>query len=123
MFLGVAMLSAVPLLLDRAPAQTFWTDEDQTKYQKASADFHAASYGLPSPQDGSSSRRRGAGYDPVAAKAKYEATKAEWEAQKSRLDGAQSRRTWLMWGVRLLGAAMAAIGLIGYFRLRGQSQS
>lgn len=121
MLLGVVAIFVAPLVVGSAPAQTFWTAEDQTQYQKASADFHAASYGLPSSADGRSMQRGRGAADPVAAKAKYLATKAAWEQQKVRLENAQSRQSWLLWGTRLAGAGLASIGIFGYFR--GQNRS
>jgi hypothetical protein len=120
MLCGVVAIFVAPLIVGGAPAHTFWTEEDQTQYQKASADFHAASYGLPNGQDGSSMQRSRGGLDPIAAKAKYEATKAAWEKQKARLENAQARQSWLLWGTRLLGAALACVGIYGY--VRGQQK-
>ena len=120
MLFGLALIFLAPLAVSRAPAETFWTDEDQAQYQKASADFHAASYDLPTEGDGTRQGRR-PGYDPVAAKAKYAAAKSAWEQQKSRLENAQSRWTWLRWGCQFLGAAIAAAGIWGYVRERNRT--
>ncbi len=116
MLLGLALLVLVPLILAATPAQTYWSDADQAQYQRASADFHAAAYSLPSSEDGTAFNRPRPGYDPVAAKAKYSQAKAEWERQSTRLQAVQSRRHWLLWGLRLIGAGLTVAGIIGYLR-------
>ena len=121
MLIGLALIFVAPLAVGSAPAETFWTDEDQSQYQKASADFHAASYDLPSESDGARLPGRRSGYDPVAAKAKYSAAKAAWEQQRSRLENAQSRWTWLRRGCQFLGAVVAAAGIWGYVRGRNRT--
>jgi cobalamin biosynthesis Mg chelatase CobN len=121
--LGLALLGLSFCVDVVAPASARWTEEDGAKRQKASADFHAANYDLPQADDSSApdSAKR-PDYDPVAAKAKYQAAKQEYERQTARLAGAQSSPVWLMWGARMLGALLAVIGVAGHLQARRSSK-
>jgi len=120
MLLGLGLVGLSPFVDYLAPASAVWTEEDGAQLQKASADFHAANYDLPQTEDGGgASNGKAPGYDPVAAKAKYETAKQEFEKQKSRLSSAQSRQVWLVWGGRLLGILFAVIGVGGYLQAQG----
>jgi hypothetical protein len=113
---GIGLMLVAPLLFSAAPSSAYWTEADQTTYQQASADLHAATRTLPdSPKKRGKQKVEETPYDPVAAKAKYEAAKAAFDKQESRLHSARSRPTWLAWGLRLLGIAVTGIGVYGYF--------
>jgi hypothetical protein len=116
---GLALMFVAPLLINLAPSRAFWSDADQVRYQKASADFHAASYEV---RDMDPRRtfhgQGGTPVDPVAAKAKYEAARAAFEAQRARLESAQSGPSWMKWLCRLAGMALAAAGAFYHLRHR-----
>jgi hypothetical protein len=118
---GLALMFVAPLLINVTPSRVFWTDADQVRYQKASADFHAASYEV---RDMDPRRtfhgQGGTPVDPVAAKAQYEAARAEFEAQKARLESAQSGPAWMKWLCRVAGMALAAAG--AYYHLRSRTR-
>jgi len=97
------------------PAASRWTEDDGARLQKASADFHAANYDLPQSDDsGAPDGGKRPGYDPVAAKAKYAAAKQEYELQTARLAAVRAQQVWLVWGLRLIGVALAVVGVGGY---------
>ena len=113
---GIGLLLVAPLLFSAAPSSAYWTEADQTTYQQASADLHAATRSLPeAPKKRGKQKIEETPYDPVAAKAKYEAAKAAFDKQDSRLHSARSRPTWIAWGLRLLGIAVTGLGIYGYF--------
>ena len=116
----VAMLLGLVLVVGSAfsgvvaPA---WTETEAVQRQKAAADFHAANYNLPLHDDSSgSSGGKARDYDPVAAKAKYEAARQEYEKQTARLTATRSRQVWLAWSVRIAGILMVVFGVGGYLR-------
>jgi hypothetical protein len=115
---GLALMVLAPLIIGTLPAGTLalWSDSDQAQLQQASADFHAAHNSLADASRGTFLSKGAEPFDPVAAKARHAAAKAELDKQQARLKTAQSRPTWLLWTLRLLGIAAAAIGVWGYFR-------
>lgn len=114
---GVGLMVLAPLVVGVAPAGTlsFWSDANQAQLQKASADFHAVDNALADGSRGTFVSKGAEPFDPVAAKAKHAAAKAELNKQQARLRAAQTRPTWLLWTLRLLGVAAAAIGVWGYY--------
>jgi hypothetical protein len=118
MMVGVGLMVLAPLVVGVLPdgAVAFWTDEDQAALQKASADFHAVNSAL---ADGSGERfvsgQREA-FDPIAARARHAAAKAELEKQQSRLNAAQTRPSWIMWLLRLMGVGLSVVGVWAYLR-------
>jgi hypothetical protein len=120
MVAGLVLMVLAPLIVGAAPEGTLalWSDADQALLQKASADFHAASNFLADVSRSTFIAKGAESYDPVAAKARQAAAKAELDKQQARLKSAQSRPTWLLWTLRLLGIAAAAIGVWGYYRGR-----
>ena len=120
MLLGLALVCLSPFANYVAPPRAGWTEEDGALREKASADFHAASYNLPQSDDsGATSGGKEPRYDPIEAKAKYLAAKQEYEAQTARLATVQSRQVWLVWGVRFAGVFLVLIGVGGYFQAQG----
>ena len=115
---GVGLMVLAPLVVGVAPTGTlsFWTDDDQAALQKASAEFHAINTALADGSRGTFVSKGAEPFDPVAAKARHAAAKAELDKQQARLLAAQTRPAWLLWTLRLLGIAAAAIGVWGYFR-------
>jgi len=115
---GVVLMALAPLIVGAAPtgSLSFWTDADQAALQKASAEFHAVNTALADGSRGTFVSQGAEPFDPVAAKAKHAAAKAELDKQQARLHAAQSRPTWLLWTLRLLGISAAASGVWGYFR-------
>lgn len=113
MLLGVVLIFVAPLLLSAFHVGAPWTDADFHEHQKASADLHAASTQLPQRQDRRGTSK-GDAYDPVAAKEKYAAAKAAFDKQDARLKAAQSRPTWIVWLLRLIGIAFTAGGFYAY---------
>jgi hypothetical protein len=113
---GIGLMLVAPLIFSAAPSSTYWSEADQVNYQQASADLHAATRTLPeAPKKRGKQKADDAPYDPVAAKAKYEAAKAAFDKQDARLHSARSRPTWIVWGLRLLGIAVIGLGIYGYF--------
>jgi hypothetical protein len=113
---GIGLMLVAPLLFSAAPSSAYWSEADQATYQQASADLHAATRTLPdAPKKRGKQKIEEPSYDPVAAKAKYEAAKAAFDKQDARLHSARSRPTWIVWGLRLLGIAVTGLGVYGYF--------
>jgi predicted ribosomally synthesized peptide with SipW-like signal peptide len=117
MLSGVGLMVLAPLIVGIAPTGTlsFWSDADQAALQKASGDFHAVNNALADSSQGSLVRKSGEPFDPIAAKARHAVAKAELDKQQRRLRSAQSRPTWLLWTLRLMGIAAAGFGVWGYF--------
>ena len=117
---GVGLMVLAPLVVGVAPTGTlsFWSDAEQAQLQKASADFHAVHTALADGSRGTFVGKNAEPFDPVAAKARHAAAKAELDKQQARLRAAQTRPAWLLWTLRLLGIAAAALGVWGYFRGR-----
>jgi predicted ribosomally synthesized peptide with SipW-like signal peptide len=117
MLSGVGLMVLAPLIVGVTPTGTlsFWSDADQAALQKASGDFHAVNNALADGSHGSLVTKSGESFDPVAAKARHAAAKAELDKQQRHLRSAQSRPTWLLWTLRLMGIAAAGFGLWGYF--------
>lgn len=114
--IGISLMLVAPLLFSAAPSSAYWTEADQVTYQQASADLHAATRTLPeAPKKRGKQKTDDPPYDPVAAKAKYEAAKAAFDKQDSRLHSARSRPTWIAWTFRLLGILVTGLGIYGYF--------
>lgn len=118
MVAGLALMVLAPLIVGAAPEGTLalWSDADQAQLQKASADFHAANNSLANSSRGTFLGQGAEPFDPVAAKARHATAKTELERQQARLTAAQTLPTWLLWTLRLLGIAAAAVGVWGYFR-------
>jgi predicted ribosomally synthesized peptide with SipW-like signal peptide len=117
MLSGVGLMVLAPLIVGITPTGTlsFWSDADQAALQKASGEFHAVNSALADGSHGSLVKKNSEPFDPVAAKARHAAAKAELDKQQRRLRSAQSRPTWLLWTLRLLGVAAAGFGVWGYF--------
>ena len=117
MAVGVGLMVVAPLVVGALPesAVSLWTDADQAKLQKASAEYHAINNALAEGSRGKLIGQSGEPFDPVAAKTRQAAAKAELEKQQARLKAAQSRPAWTLWALRLLGVAAAAVGVWGYF--------
>ena len=120
---GLVVLAGSFLVNSVVPPSTRWSEEDGLKLQKAANDLHSASYELPQASDsgGPDSGKR-PGYDPVAAKAKYDAAKQEYEKQSARLEQARTGGAWLPWAMRVLGALVVVIGAGGYALARSSRQ-
>jgi hypothetical protein len=125
MALGVGLMVLAPLVAGTLPVGTlsFWSDADQAQLQKASADFHAVNTALADGSRGTFVGKNAEPFDPVAAKARHVAAKAELDKQQARLRAAQTRPAWMLWTLRLLGIAAAAIGVLGYVRAAPPSAS
>jgi hypothetical protein len=99
-----------PLCLGVLPTQAVWTDAQAEAYTKAGNDLHAASH--------SHSSGGGHSQGSQADAAALEAAKKAYEAQRAKLEAAQSRGGWLKWGLRILGAAICAAGVWGYWKAK-----
>lgn len=121
--LGLVLLATSLFVSSIVPASSRWSDEDGRALQKAASELHSASYELPQPSDGvGPDSGKWPGYDPVAAKAKYDAAKREYEKQSARLEKARTGSAWLPWTMRALGALLAIVGVAGYVRAHAGSE-
>ena len=113
--LGLLVLGGGPLALDLAPTQVYWSDEEHAAYEKASTAAHAAAYGGEHEHSGSHATEPDMD---AAALAKRYATRVEFEKHFTKLKAAQRSQRWLGIGCRILGATIAASGVLLYFRAR-----
>ena len=112
---GLLVLGGGPLVLGLAPTQVYWSEEEHAAYERASTAAHAAAFG--GEHDHSESHAR----EPAGeahARAHRDATRAEFEKHFARLKAAQRSQGWLGLGCRVLGATIAAGGVVMYFRAR-----
>jgi hypothetical protein len=116
---GVLLMLLAPLAVTAVPLKVTWTDDDQRAMQQASAEYHASLH------DHGSHNHRGhehpptdvSGSPPPADRA-AENARLQYEWHQARLAAAQSRGTWILWGLRLTGVVLAGLGVWGYLRAR-----
>lgn len=107
---GVLLMLGASLLAALVPDQAVWSETDAQALQKASADWHGASHSHGhAPLGQGTSHGEGDGHAEV---------QSAYERQQARLQSAQSRQRWLVWGLRLTGIAIAAVGVWGYVLAR-----
>jgi hypothetical protein len=107
---GILLMLAASLLVALVPEQAVWSDADAASLQKASADWHGASH-----QHNHAAHAHESSH---AEQGNSVAAQSEYERQQARLNAAQSRGRWLVWGLRLLGITIAAVGVWGYVQTR-----
>lgn len=112
---GLLVLFAGPLLLARMPAQTYWSDEDQAAYEKASTEAHAAAFGGQHDHSQPHSHEMPADSEAEALRL---STRAEFERHQVKLLASQSKQKWLSIAVRVLGLVLAAGGVLLFIRAR-----
>ena len=110
---GLAAMFAGPWLVGLLlPPAALWTEADQQALTKARADMHAATDG-----PGDSKSHAEPQHQPGDA-LDFSQAKSAYEQQQARYDASQSRRTWLMYGARVLGILVAAAGVAGFLLQR-----
>ena len=109
MVVGLIVVFIGPLILSALPTATYWTDEEQAAYEKASVAAHAATYG--GAHDHSKPHSHEAPPDD-AAKAHLEETRTELDHHSAKLKAAQSSQSWLRSGCRGFGLLVAATGVL-----------
>ena len=107
---GVLLMLAGSLIAALVPDEAVWSESDAQALQKASADWHGASHQHGHAADAATDSHAHHG-EPVEAQSAY-------QRQQVRLLAAQSRQRWLVWGMRLAGVAIAAVGVWGYVQSR-----
>lgn len=110
---GLLVLGGGPVALSVVPTQAFWSDEQQAAYEKASTAAHAAAFGGEHDHGSSHSAEPVMDSDALAER---DATRAEFEKHFATLKAAQQSQRWLGIGCRILGATIAAGGVLLYFR-------
>ena len=112
---GLLVLFAGPLLVGMMPVQSYWSDEDQAAYEKASTAAHAAAFGGEHDHSQPHSHDISAGSEAAALR---DATRAEFAKHEAKLKAAQASQKWLGFGLRVLGVLLAAGGVLLYVRAR-----
>lgn len=115
MVVGLILTAAGPLAVALLPAGVYWSEEDHEAYQKAAADFHAATYVEADHNSPAHTHELPADAE---GKAKLEAFRQEYQRQEARLKAAQSSRGWLGIGLRGIGVLLAAAGVLLFVRAR-----
>lgn len=113
---GLLVLGLGPLALSVTPTQAFWSEDEQAAYEKASTAAHAAAFGGEHDHSGGDAHELVMDADALARR---DATRAEFEKHFAKLKAAQQSQWWLGIGCRILGATIAAGGVLLYFRARG----
>jgi hypothetical protein len=112
---GLAILFGGPLLLGALPTHTYWDDEDQAAYEKASTAAHAATYGGIHDHSQPHSHEEPTDVKGIALRG---ATKAAFDREHAKLQAAQETQKWVGVGCRMLGLIVSAGGVLLYVRSR-----
>ena len=116
MIAGLLLMIVGPLTVSLAlPPDLIWSDEDAKALAEASIAHHEAAHHAGHRHG---SKKGGSAISAASHDAAAQAARAELEKQRARLKAAQSRQSWLSYGLRGLGAVIALVGVAAYFRAR-----